>query len=97
MRTVEDRPRQLAIHTLCGENDWVHVTMQDSRIGFESRDIEKLFDPFYTTKQGGMGIGLSLCRSIVEGHRGRLWATPNEGYGATFSFSIPAGQWDQPQ
>jgi PAS domain S-box-containing protein len=97
MRTVDDRPRQLAIHTLCGENDWVHVTMQDSGVGFDPRDVEKLFDPFYTTKQDGMGIGLSLCRSIVEGHRGRLWATPNEGYGATFSFSIPAGQRTSPE
>ena len=90
MRTVDDRPRQLAIRTRCGENEWVHVTMQDSGIGFDPRDVERLFDAFYTTKQDGMGIGLSLCRSIVEGHQGRLWATPNEGHGATFSFSIPA-------
>jgi hypothetical protein len=52
---------------------------------------ERLSDAFYTTKHDGMGIGLPLCRSIIEGHRGRFWATPNDGPGATFSFSIPSG------
>ena len=51
--------------------------------------MDKLFDAFYTTKSGGMGIGLSVSRSIIESHHGRLWATPNDGPGATFSFSIP--------
>jgi signal transduction histidine kinase len=52
--------------------------------------MDRLFHPFYTTKVEGMGIGLSVSRTIIESHQGRLWATPNEGSGATFSFSIPA-------
>jgi signal transduction histidine kinase len=68
----------------------VQVTVQDSGTGYDTQAAERLFGPFYTTKQDGMGIGLSLCRSIIEGHKGRLWATSNEGQGATFSFSIPS-------
>jgi signal transduction histidine kinase len=52
--------------------------------------MDKMFEAFYTTKGGGMGIGLSISRSIIERHHGRLWATPNDGPGATFSFSVPA-------
>ena len=91
MSPVEDRPRLLAIRTLRSEADWVQVTLADSGIGFDSGDTERLFDAFYTTKQDGMGIGLSLCRTIVEGHGGRLWAALNHDHGATFSFSIPSG------
>jgi signal transduction histidine kinase len=63
--------------------------VRDSGVGFRPEDAAKLFDAFYTTKNGGMGIGLSLSRSIVERHHGRLWAVLNDGPGATFSFSIP--------
>jgi len=65
------------------------VSVQDAGSGFEPHSAEKMFDAFYTTKQHGMGIGLSVSRSIIESHRGRLWAVPNEGPGVTFSFSIP--------
>jgi signal transduction histidine kinase len=58
-------------------------------VGFDRQSAERLFDAFYTTKSGGMGIGLSISRSIIESHRGKIWATPNDGPGATFSFSIP--------
>ena len=58
-------------------------------LGFGAQNLDRLFDAFYPTKDGGMGIGLSISRSIIEGHQGRLWAAPNEGPGATFSFSIP--------
>ena len=86
---VDDRPRQLLIKTEHEHDSRVRVTVRDSGVGFDRQSMEKLFDAFYTTKSGGMGIGLSVSRSIVEGHHGRLWAEPNDGPGATFSFSIP--------
>jgi signal transduction histidine kinase len=66
----------------------VRLAVQDWG-GGEPQGVDKLFKAFYTTKSDGMGIGLSVSRSIIEGHRGRLWAAPNDGPGATFSFSIP--------
>ena len=89
MSTVEDRPRQLLIKTEPDEGDQVRLTVQDAGVGFDPQAIKKLFEAFYTTKDDGMGIGLSVSRSIIESHHGRLWATPNDGSGATFSFSIP--------
>jgi PAS domain S-box-containing protein len=89
MSNVNDRPRQLLIRTERDDGDRVRLTVQDSGAGFEPQSLERLFDAFYSTKSGGMGIGLSVSRSIIESHRGRLWAAPNDGPGATFSFSIP--------
>jgi signal transduction histidine kinase len=89
MNGVDDRPRKLAIRTERDEDDGVRLTVQDTGVGFEPQAVGRLFDSFYTTKNGGMGIGLSVSRSIIESHRGRLWAVPNDGPGATFSFSIP--------
>jgi hypothetical protein len=88
MSGVEDRPRQLLIKTE-REVEEVRLAVHDTGIGFEPSGVERLFDAFYTTKSGGMGIGLSVSRSIIESHRGRLGAAPNEGPGATFWFSIP--------
>ena len=89
MSGVDDRPRQLLIKTERDEGDHVRLSVQDAGAGFGPQGPDKLFEPFYTTKNGGMGIGLSVSRSIIESHHGRLWATPNDGPGATFSFSIP--------
>jgi signal transduction histidine kinase len=89
MSGVDDRPRQLVIKTERDEGDRVRLTVQDAGVGFDPQNVERLFEAFYTTKSGGMGIGLSVSRSIIENHHGRLWAAPNEGPGATFSFSIP--------
>ena len=89
MSTVEDRPRQLLLRTERDADDRVRLIVQDAGVGFGPQDAERLFDAFYTTKTGGMGIGLSVSRSIIEAHHGRLWAEPNDGPGATFSFSIP--------
>jgi signal transduction histidine kinase len=92
MSGVEDRPRLLLIKTerASDEGDSVCLAVQDSGIGFEPSGVERLFDAFYTTKSGGMGIGLSVSRSIIESHGGRLGAAANEGSpGATFWFSIP--------
>ena len=91
MRSVEDRPRRLVIRTQRDEDDCVRLTVRDAGEGFEPQTLDRLFDAFYTTKSDGMGIGLSVSRSIIERHRGRLWAAPNDdGPGATFSFSIPS-------
>jgi PAS domain S-box-containing protein len=89
MSGVDDRPRKLAIRTERDEDDRVRLTVQDTGVGFEPQVVGRLFEAFYTTKSGGMGIGLSVSRSIIESHHGRLWAAPNDGPGATFSFSIP--------
>jgi signal transduction histidine kinase len=89
MSDVQDRPRQLVIRTEREEGDRVRVTVQDTGVGLEPQGADRLFEAFYTTKSGGMGIGLSVSRSIIESHQGRLWAAPNDGPGATFSFSIP--------
>ena len=89
MVCVEDRPRQLLVRTHREGDDHVRLSVQDAGCGVNPQDFERLFEAFYTTKSGGMGIGLSLSRSIIERHQGRLWAEPNDGPGTTFSFSIP--------
>ncbi len=89
MSTIHDRPRDLLIRTEPDDNDRVRLSVSDVGIGFEPQAADRLFEAFYTTKNEGMGIGLSVSRSIIERHHGRLWATPNNGPGVTFSFSIP--------
>jgi C4-dicarboxylate-specific signal transduction histidine kinase len=92
MRAVNDRPRQLQIRTERGTNDEVRLFVRDAGVGLDPQAMDRLFQAFYTTKNDGMGIGLSVSRSIIERHHGRLWAEPNDGPGATFSFSIPPRQ-----
>src|SRR6266403_96914 len=94
MSDVDDRPRQLVIRTERDEEDRALLSVRDTGVGLEPQGVDRLFDAFYTTKSGGMGIGLSVSRAIIECHKGRLWATPNDGPGATFSFSIPCGPQD---
>jgi PAS domain S-box-containing protein len=89
MNTVHDRPRELLIRTERHDGDRAVLSVKDAGIGFDLQSKDKLFQAFYTTKDDGMGIGLSVSRSIIEQHDGRLWATLNDGPGATFSFSIP--------
>jgi len=88
MNAIEERPRQMVIST-GRKADMACLTVQDAGVGFDSETAEKLFDAFFTTKRGGMGIGLSVSRSIIESHHGRLWAARNDGPGATFAFAIP--------
>jgi signal transduction histidine kinase len=91
MADVHDRPRELLIRTGMDDGDRVRLSVRDAGVGVDPKSMNKLLDPFYTTKSDGMGIGLSVSSSIVERHGGRLWAEPNDGPGATFSFSIPRG------
>jgi len=69
---------------------YVAVKVRDAGVGLGGADLTQLFQPFYTTKPGGLGMGLSVSKAIVERHGGRLWVTANTDYGATFHFSIPA-------
>jgi PAS domain S-box-containing protein len=88
MSTAEDRERDLVIRTQRGEGDEVRVAVKDSGIGLDPKNVERIFDAFHTTKPGGLGMGLSISRSIVENHGGRLWAVSNDGPGATFQFTL---------
>jgi PAS domain S-box-containing protein len=89
MGSVNDRPRELVIRTEQEGTDRVRLSVKDAGVGFTDEVVDKLFQPFYTTKNGGMGIGLHVSQSIIEAHHGRLWATANDGPGTTFSFAIP--------
>jgi len=89
MSTVDDRARELVITTRNTEPDHVQLTVADSGVGIDPEKIHQVFDSFYTTKPHGMGMGLSISHSIIQTHMGRLWATPNEGPGAAFHFTLP--------
>lgn len=89
MDSVDDRPRQILLSIGRDDGDSLRLAVTDSGVGFDPEQAGKLFDAFYTTKGKGMGIGLSVSRSIIESHGGRLWATSNGSFGATFSFSMP--------
>jgi PAS domain S-box-containing protein len=90
MSTVDDRPRELLIKTERDEGNRIYLRVKDAGVGFQPQDAERLFEAFYTTKDDGVGIGLHVSRSIIDAHHGRLWATANDGSGATFSFAIPS-------
>ncbi len=92
MSTIDDRPRELLIRTERAEGNQVRLSVKDSGVGFTPQAAAKIFEAFYTTKTDGMGIGLSISRSIIEAHQGRLWARPNDGPGSTFSFAIPSAR-----
>jgi C4-dicarboxylate-specific signal transduction histidine kinase len=88
MNTVADRPRRLIVRS-GADNGVVSVDVEDSGIGLAADRPERMFEAFYSTKPNGLGMGLSISRSIVEAHGGRLWATPNDGPGATLHFTLP--------
>jgi signal transduction histidine kinase len=89
MGAANEGPRQLLISTGKVETSGVLVAVQDSGPGLEAAMLERVFESFYTTKPTGLGLGLSICRSIIEAHGGRLWASTNQGRGATFQFNLP--------
>lgn len=89
MAGIEDRSRTLRVQTQIDRDDSVKLLVQDCGIGLDPLGIEKLFEPFHTTKPHGLGIGLAISRTIIESHKGKLWGAANDGPGATFGFSIP--------
>jgi PAS domain S-box-containing protein len=89
MQPVADRPRELVIRSLQDEAQQLLVSVTDCGVGISAENANRLFTAFFTTKPSGMGMGLSICRSIVEAHGGRLWATANVPHGATFQFTLP--------
>jgi signal transduction histidine kinase len=97
MSSVDDRARELVITTRNIDSEQVQVTVEDSGVGIDAQTIDKIFNSFYTTKPGGMGMGLSISRSILQAHGGQLWATANDGPGTSLHFTLPnyhAGEAD---
>jgi C4-dicarboxylate-specific signal transduction histidine kinase len=92
MQSVTDRPRELTIRTHHDEAYQIVVTVKDCGVGISAADADRLFNAFFTTKSSGMGMGLSICRSIIEAHGGRVWAEPNLPQGAIFHFIVPLYQ-----
>jgi C4-dicarboxylate-specific signal transduction histidine kinase len=90
MSGSNERPRELLVTTARTGSDGVLVAVRDSGPGIAPAKLDGLFEAFYTTKAGGLGMGLSICRSIIEAHGGRLWATANAPHGASFQFTVPA-------
>ncbi|NKK73299.1 PAS domain-containing protein [Rhizobium leguminosarum bv. viciae] len=89
MDGIDDRSRSLLVRTELESAGFARLEVRDAGVGFDPASVGRLFEPFHSTKPNGMGIGLAICRTIIESHKGRLWASPNDGPGATFSFSIP--------
>jgi PAS domain S-box-containing protein len=96
MAAIDDRPRELVIRSRRDDAGEVLVSVQDAGVGIDPGNAARLFDAFFTTKPTGMGMGLSICSTIIEAHGGRVWASSNAGPGATFLFSLPAIQQDAP-
>jgi signal transduction histidine kinase len=86
---VTSRPRRLIIRSERHDDDGVRVAVHDTGVGIGASELDRVFGAFFTTKPGGMGMGLSISRSIIEAHGGRLWAAPNAPHGAVVQFSLP--------
>jgi len=80
----------LCVKSTVHESGGVMVSVEDTGTGIDPKDIDQIFNPLFTTKSHGMGMGLSICRSIIEAHEGQLWASPNRSQGAVFQFTLPA-------
>jgi len=89
MQSTTERPRELVIRSGQDDAHGVLASVTDCGVGISAEDADLLFNPFFTTKSSGMGMGLSICRSIIEGHGGKLWATANVPHGATFQLTLP--------
>jgi signal transduction histidine kinase len=91
MSGMQSQPRELLVSSGKSKSGEVVVAVRDSGAGLDPKDGERIFDPFFSTKTEGMGLGLSISRTIIEAHGGTLWATPNEDRGATMQFTLPPG------
>ncbi len=96
MGSAGEGPREVLIRSTTDESQRLLVAVRDSGPGLDPQSLDRAFDAFYTTKPQGLGMGLAICRSIIEAHGGRLWATANDGRGATFQFSVPVGRAKAP-
>ena len=92
---TESGPREVAITVAPGKAGWIQVGVSDNVAGVDPTIVNRLFEPFVTTKTGGMGLGLLVTKSIVEDHGGRIWFTPNPGGGSAFTFTLPIAQEQQ--
>ena len=92
MSAVTGRERQLTIRAVLNERTSLRVTVEDTGSGIDPARIDHIFDPFFTTKSHGMGLGLSICRSIIEAHGGRLWALPRSPIGTAFHLTLPSAK-----
>ena len=90
MGSVTERPRVLRVRSETNQSDAVVIKVEDSGAGIDPKSTDRIFDPFYTTKADGMGIGLAICRSIIEAHGGRISASPGNPHGAVFQVVLPA-------
>jgi signal transduction histidine kinase len=90
MESVTDWSRELAIRSRQDDTQQVSVSVTDCGVGIAAENADRLFNAFFTTKSSGMGMGLSICRSIIEAHGGRLWATANMPHGSIFEFTLPS-------
>jgi C4-dicarboxylate-specific signal transduction histidine kinase len=91
MSGAGEGPRELLVRSVKDESQGVLISVQDSGPGLDPESLDHLFDAFYTTKPEGLGMGLAISRSLIEAHRGRLWATANAPHGAIFQFTLPTG------
>jgi signal transduction histidine kinase len=89
MQSITDRPRELTVRAEPDDARQVRITVADISVGFSADSADRLFNAFFTTKSSGMGMGLSICRSIIELHGGRIWAVPNAPHGASIQFTLP--------
>jgi PAS domain S-box-containing protein len=96
MQSITDRRRELVIRSERVETQQVHVTVMDCGIGLSAESAHRIFDAFITTKSSGMGMGLSICRSIIQAHGGRIWASTNEPFGAAVQFTLPLHRPEAP-
>jgi signal transduction histidine kinase len=94
MMTTPERERLLRVKSEIRAQEGVLITVEDSGAGIDPEDVERIFDALFTTKSNGMGMGLSICRSIVEAHHGRLWVSAGVHHGSAFHVALPTGGVD---